>query len=51
LGNCVGSPTGGRPPPSPAGGINPQPFLDAADGGTGTQLNPNGGRRLNPDSF
>jgi len=51
LGNILGFPTGGRRPSSLTGGINLQPFLDAADGGTGTQLNPNGGRRLNPDSF
>ncbi|MEM9005937.1 MAG: COP23 domain-containing protein [Cyanobacteria bacterium P01_F01_bin.86] len=32
-------------------GINLQPFLDSSDGGTGTQLSPNTGRRLNPDNF
>lgn len=32
-------------------GINLQPFLDTADGGTGTQLNHNHGRTLNPDNF
>lgn len=31
--------------------INLQPFLDAADGGTGIQLNQNSGRRLNTDNF
>jgi len=33
------------------GNINLQPFLDSADGGTGTQLNQNSGRPLNPDNF
>ncbi|MGF1459932.1 MAG: COP23 domain-containing protein [Leptolyngbyaceae cyanobacterium] len=33
------------------GGINLQPFLDAADGGTGTQLDASNGLQLNPDNF
>ena len=33
------------------GDINLRPFLDAADGGTGTQLNQRSGRPLNPDNF
>jgi hypothetical protein len=33
------------------GNINLQPFLDSADGGTGTQLNQNRGLQLNPDNF
>jgi hypothetical protein len=33
------------------GDINLQPFLDAADGGTGTQLNQSSGRQLNPNNF
>ncbi|NER85097.1 MAG: hypothetical protein F6K42_37465 [Leptolyngbya sp. SIO1D8] len=34
-----------------SGDINLQPFLDSADGGTGTQLNQRSGRPLNPDNF
>jgi hypothetical protein len=33
------------------GSINLQPFLDFADGGTGTQLTPTTGRPLNPANF
>lgn len=38
---------------SASNGINLKPFLDAADGGTGTALksNPSPGRSLNPDNF
>ncbi|MBE7381053.1 MAG: hypothetical protein F6J95_006555 [Leptolyngbya sp. SIO1E4] len=50
LGEALGLPsqprnTGG------SGNINLRPFLDAADGGTGTQLNQRSGRPLNPDNF
>ncbi len=46
----------GFPTRTPAGSqgtgdINLRPFLDPADGGTGTQLNQRGGRLLNPDNF
>jgi len=51
IGNVLGFPTGSRRTPSLTGGINLQPFLDSADGGTGTQLNQSDGRRLNPDNF
>ena len=48
LGDVLGLPSGRS---SSTGNINLQPFLDAADGGTGTQLNNNTGRPLNPDNF
>lgn len=52
IGGILGFPTGGSTPTSFGGGINLQPFLDQADGGTGTQLNQSsGGRQLNPDNF
>jgi len=48
LGDVLGLPSGGS---SSSRGINLQPFLDAADGGTGTRLTPSSGRPLNPDNF
>ena len=53
ISEVLGFPTGGSRPATrrTTGGINLQPFLDSADGGTGTQLNPNSGRQLNPDNF
>ncbi|RZM77403.1 COP23 domain-containing protein [Leptolyngbya iicbica] len=52
IGNVLGFPTGGASSVTGSGGINLQPFLDSADGGTGAQLNQNsGGRRLNPNNF
>jgi hypothetical protein len=52
IGNVLGFPTGNSPALSGSSGINLQPFLDSADGGTGTQLNQRSdGRRLNPDNF
>ena len=52
IGNVLGFPTGGSNSVMGTSGINLQPFLDSADGGTGTQLNQSsGGRRLNPDNF
>jgi hypothetical protein len=52
IGDVLGFPTGTSPSITGSSGINLQPFLDAADGGTGTQLNSGGsGRRLNPDNF
>lgn len=51
IGNILGLP-GGNTSTLRSGGINLQPFLDQADGGTGTQLNQrSGGRQLNPDNF
>jgi Circadian oscillating protein COP23 len=52
LGNVLNLPGAGGTS-RPASGINLRPFLDAADGGTGTQLAPGAasGRPLNPDSF
>lgn len=50
LGNVLNLPGLSRP----ASGINLQPFLDQADGGTGTRLTPSqapAGRPLNPDQF
>lgn len=41
----------GGPSVRSSGDINLQPFLDSADGGTGTQLNQNNGRSLDPDNF
>ncbi|PSN19627.1 hypothetical protein C7271_06355 [filamentous cyanobacterium CCP5] len=49
LGELIGGRSGYR-----SQGINLKPFLDASDGGTGTQLNEttgSGGRPLDPDSF
>ena len=50
LGEVLGLPPGGSQS-APSRGINLRPFLDTADGGTGTQLNQRGGRPLNPDNF
>ncbi|MDB9528920.1 COP23 domain-containing protein [Oscillatoria sp. CS-180] len=47
LDDILGVPSGS----STRGGINLQPFLDPADGGTGAQLNPNSGRSLDPNNF
>ena len=49
LGEALGLPSGNSNPSS--NGINLRPFLDAADGGTGTQLRQNTGRPLNPNNF
>jgi hypothetical protein len=52
LGNVLG--TGGLGSAESSNGINLRPFLDVADGGTGTQLDGGDntpGRRLNPDGF
>ena len=49
LSDALGLPSGSTRTRS--GNINLQPFLDGADGGTGTQLNQNSGRQLNPDNF
>ncbi|MEM9768720.1 MAG: COP23 domain-containing protein [Cyanobacteria bacterium P01_D01_bin.71] len=51
LGNVLGLPNSSAPTSLRSSSINLQPFLDAADGGTGTQLNQNSGRQLNPDNF
>lgn len=53
ISEVLGFPTGGSRPTTSrtTGGINLQPFLDPADGGTGAQLNHSGGRRLNPNNF
>ncbi|MEM9505305.1 MAG: COP23 domain-containing protein [Cyanobacteria bacterium P01_E01_bin.43] len=48
LGDVLGLPSGRS---GSSGNIELQPFLDAADGGTGTRLNNNSGRPLNPDNF
>lgn len=52
LGNVLNLP-GTNSPSRPQAGINLKPFLDPADGGSGTQLAPGAasGRPLNPDSF
>ncbi|HEY9888486.1 MAG TPA: COP23 domain-containing protein, partial [Candidatus Obscuribacterales bacterium] len=49
LGDVLGLPSSTAPRRS--GAINLQPFLDSADGGSGTQLNQQGGRPLNPGNF
>lgn len=53
ISEVLGFPTGGRRTTTQrmTGGINLQPFLDPADGGTGAQLNPSRGRQLNPNNF
>ncbi|MGD1858399.1 MAG: COP23 domain-containing protein [Leptolyngbyaceae cyanobacterium] len=51
LGNILGLPSGPATSSVRSNSINLRPFLDAADGGTGTQLNQNSGRQLNPDNF
>ncbi len=49
LGNVLGLPAGHAQFQTDA--IDLQPFLDPADGGTGAQLTPSQGRRLNPNNF
>lgn len=49
LNDVLGLPTGSNNRRSET--INLKPFLDPADGGTGTQLMPDIGRPLNPDNF
>lgn len=51
IGEVLGFPTSTATPRNRTQGIRLQPFLDAADGGTGTQLNQRSGRPLNPDNF
>ncbi|NEQ44794.1 MAG: hypothetical protein F6K00_15015 [Leptolyngbya sp. SIOISBB] len=51
IGEALGFPNRTSSPLNGNRGINLQPFLDAADGGTGTQLNQRSGRPLNPDNF
>lgn len=52
IGQILGQITG-QPASTSPNGINLKPFLDTADGGTGTQLTggSTSGRALNPDSF
>ena len=49
LNEVLGLPSGSNSPSSSS--INLRPFLDPSDGGTGTQLQQNTGRPLNPDNF
>jgi hypothetical protein len=54
LGDILGTGSLGTSNRSNNNGINLQPFLDEADGGTGSQLRDDGaapGQRLNPDNF
>ena len=51
LDEVLGFPSGNSSPRRASGSINLQPFLDPADGGTGTQLGRTTGRPLNPDNF
>lgn len=53
IGNVLGLPSSTTGGSSRSGGINLKPFLDPADGGTGTRLGGGSpsGRSLNPDTF
>ncbi|MEL6385330.1 MAG: COP23 domain-containing protein [Cyanobacteria bacterium J06626_18] len=51
INEVLGLPGGGTSSSQSSDGINLRPFLDPADGGTGTQLMNSTGRPLNPNNF